>query len=71
MEKLKDYQQRKIRGASVSDVLNGTLEADYDEVFVVGVKDNIFDVGYSYDDSIKSLGMLEVIKNHILQDMSE
>ena len=61
------------RGASVKEILVENLEAssNYSSVLVISLdKNGKVNLGYSWESSLQALGMLEVAKNYILNDIN-
>ena len=61
------------RGASVKEILVENLEAssNYSSVLVISLdKNGKVNLGYSLESSLQALGMLEVAKNYILNDIN-
>ena len=71
-----DFLERKSiieRGASVKEILVENLEAspNYSSVLVISLdKNREINLGYSWESSLQALGMLEVAKNYILNDIN-
>jgi hypothetical protein len=71
-----DFSERKSsieRGASVKEILVENLEAspNYSSVLVISLdKNGEVNLGYSWESSLQALGMLEVAKNYILNDIN-
>ncbi|MDJ8840277.1 hypothetical protein LD639_23090 [Salmonella enterica] len=71
-----DFSERKSiieRGASVKEILVENLEAspNYSSVLVISLdKNREINLGYSWESSLQALGMLEVAKNYILNDIN-
>lgn len=71
-----DFLERKSsieRGASVKEILVENLEAspNYSSVLVISLdKNGEVNLGYSWESSLQALGMLEVAKNYILNDIN-
>lgn len=67
-----DFSEKKSsleRGASVKEILEENLEAshNYTSVLVISLdKDGEINLGYSWESSLRALGMLDVAKNYIL-----
>ncbi len=57
----------KINNNSAKRLLEEALKADYDTVFFVGFKDNVYYPAHSRIDSVVAkLGCLELLKNFII-----
>ena len=71
-----DFSEKKSsleRGASVKEILEENLEAspNYSSVLVISLdKNGEVNLGYSWESSLQALGMLEVAKNYILNDIN-
>lgn len=74
LNQFQEAKQKKERGVTVKDTLESALkEADDIESIVIvnKYKDGVVGVGFSWESSLESLGMLEVGKDRILSVMQE
>lgn len=74
MINFEEEKQRKERGVTVKDLLNSALEnADDTEsiVIVSKSKDGLVLTGYSWESSLESLGMLDIGRTQIIEEMTE
>lgn len=70
----KDQKEKDSRGVSVKDILSNSLARadELETVVVVGLKkDKVVEVGYSWENSLETLGMLDVAKLEIIEVMHE
>jgi hypothetical protein len=69
-----EERQRKERGVTVKDLLNSALvNADDTEsiVIVSKLKDGSVYTGFSWESSLESLGMLDIGKIQIIDEMTQ
>ena len=56
---------------SPNDVLYDALEGDYEEVIVIGKRDDEIFVSFDYQDDVMALGMLKIAETKILGLLEE
>ena len=69
-----EEKQRKERGVTVKGLLNNALNNAEDTESIVIVskqKDGVVFTGYSWESSLESLGMLDIAKIQIIEELTE
>ena len=56
---------------SPNDVLYHALEGDYEEIIVIGKRDDEIFVSFDYQDDVMALGMLKIAETKILGLLEE
>lgn len=65
---LREEIQREFRGSSVNDCILNAIDGDYDEILVIGIKDDTVYTSVSTDSMLTIYGAMEVVKNLYLND---
>lgn len=71
---IKQYKQRKERGCSVSDLAEELKEnADnYESIVIIGLtNDKGIDISFSSDNGAESIGLLEVAKSILVDEIRD
>lgn len=64
IKNIKDAQAKK---NEVDAVFESAIEENYEEVFIIGMKDkNLHFTNSGYQDIEKKIGLLEMLKHHLL-----
>jgi hypothetical protein len=67
---LNEFKMKKQRGLTPKEILKEVSNADMTDVIVVYKdKEGMIAYGYSADNKVEGIGMLEVVKNELLNDM--
>lgn len=72
--KLKDYKQRKERGYSVKDAVEELDKCadDYESIIIIGINNNkAIDVSFSGDSDAELIGLLEVAKSILVDQIRD